>query len=376
MRISLSQTKDLIIEAAKEWADDKSTRLGAALAYYTIFSLAPLLLIALALAGFFLGDEAAYGVLTDQLGRFVGPEGAKAIETMIQNAGENRGTGILATVISSLLLLFGASRVFVQLKDSLNTIWDVPPRKIEGGFKGFIKTRFLSIGFVLGVGFLLLVSLVISTILSAVGNYVDGFVALGPLLQVLNLLLSLAVITALFAMIFKFLPDIDLPWKDVWLGAAVTAVLFVIGKFALSLYLGRSSMSSTYGAAGSFVVLLVWIYYSAQILFYGAELTQVYSRTYGHCRGRVKRTEKEKSGHYPEREKKRYPYEGSTTRSPGLPLNVNTPTAHLPGEEPSARADATAGGLERANPVGKAIGKTAGTAIAAQAAAKGMKKQE
>jgi membrane protein len=373
VRISFKQTKDLIMEAAREWSDDKASRLGAALAYYTVFSIAPLLVITLAVVGFFLGDEAAYGGITDQLDEFMGPKGAEAIEGMIQNASQERSAGIFATVISTALLLFGASGVFVQLKDALNTVWDVPPKKIEGGIKAFIKNRFLSFGFVLGVGFLLLVSLVISTIISGIGNYMSGAVPMGPLLQVVNLAISLGVITVLFAMIFKFLPDVELPWKDVWLGAAVTALLFTIGKFALGQYLGRSSMSSTYGAAGSFVVLLVWIYYSAQIAFFGAELTQVYSRTYGSCKGRVKRTEKEKSGHFPDREKKHFPFEGSPDHSPGLPHSTGAETAHIPGEEPGASADAQASGMEKANPVGKAIGKAAGIAVATQAAASGLK---
>jgi membrane protein len=183
--------------------------------------------------------------------------------------------------------------VVVQLKEALNTVWDVPEKK-SGGVLGFIKTRVVSFAFVLGVGFILLVSLLLSTFLSAAGKFLGGIVPMPQLLEAINFVVSLGVITVLLAMIYKFLPDIKLPWKDVWLGAATTAVLFTIGKFALGLYLGRSSVASMYGAAGSIIVVLVWVYYSAQILFFGAELTQVYSRTYGSWKGTVKRTQREK----------------------------------------------------------------------------------
>lgn len=303
-----SEIKDLLIQAGKEWSEDKAPRLGAALAYYTVFSLAPLLVIAIAIVGFFLGDEAARGGIQDEISTVMGPQGAEAVQTMIANAGEERGTGILATIFSTALLLFGASGVVVQLKDALNTVWDVPEKQTSG-IKNFIKDRFLSFAFVLGVGFLLLVSLILSTILSAAGSWLQGLVPIPWLLQILNFVVSLAVVTVLFAMIYKFLPDIDLPWKDVWLGAAITALLFAIGKWALGLYLGRSSVESTYGAAGSLVVLLIWVYYSAQIVFFGAEFTQVYSRKYGAWKGTVKRTQRSRdtNGQIPPTNKKLTP---------------------------------------------------------------------
>lgn len=291
--MTFATAKDLIIHAAKEWVEDKASRLGAALAYYTIFSIAPLLVIAIAVVAFFLGDSAAQGGVSQEISKMVGPKAADVIQTMIANAGEQKSSGIFATVISVALLLFGASGVVVQLKETLNIIWDVP-EKSGGGIWGFIMTRVLSFAFVLGVGFLLLVSLILSTVLSAAGKYLDNVVPMAPLMQVINIVVSLGVVTVLFAMIFKFLPDIKLPWKDVWLGAITTAVLFTIGKFVLGLYLGRSSVTSAYGAAGSLVVVLLWVYYSAQILFFGAELTQVYSRKLGSCKGMTKRTQREK----------------------------------------------------------------------------------
>lgn len=294
--LGFSEIKTVVVQSVKEWIDDKAPRLGAALAYYTIFSIAPLLVISIAIVGFVLGEDAARGGIADELSTMVGPQAAEAIQTMVANAGKEKGSGIWASIFSTALLLFGASNVVVQLKESLNAVWDVPD-KVSSGIMGFIKTRFLSFGFVLGVGFLLLVSLVLSTVLSAAGKFLGNALPMAPLLQVLNIVLSLGVITVLFAMIFKFLPDVKLPWRDVWLGAAITAVLFTLGKYALGLYLARSSVASAYGAAGSLVVILVWVYYSAQICFFGAEVTQVYSRTYGAWKGTHKRTQKEKLTH-------------------------------------------------------------------------------
>jgi len=289
-------TKDMLIQAAKEWSEDKAPRLGAALAYYTIFSIAPLLVIAIAIVGFVLGKEAAEGGISQELSTIVGAKAAEGIQSTIASAGQHKGSGIWATILSTALLLFGASNVVVQLKESLNAVWDVP-NKESSGIWGFIRTRILSFAFVLGVGFLLLVSLLLSTFLAAAGKYMNGLLPMSWVLQLLNLVISLGVITVLFAMIFKFLPDVKLPWHDVWLGAFITAVLFTIGKVALGLYLGRSSVASAYGAAGSLIVVLVWVYYSAQILFFGAELTQVYSRKEGAWKGTVKRSQKAKLDH-------------------------------------------------------------------------------
>lgn len=271
----------LLKETAAEWQEDKVPVLAAALSYYTVFSLAPLLLIAIAIAGAVFGEEAARGEVVKQIQGLVGQDGAEAIQSMIQNAQKPESGGAIATVIGIVTLLFGASGVFGQLQDALNTIWEVKP-KPNGGWKSFLQSRFLSFGMVLVVGFLLLVSLMLSAGLTAVGtffgNVIPGFVALS---QVLNFVISFAVVTVLFASIYKVLPDVEIPWRNLWIGSAITALLFNFGKFLIGLYLGNSSIGSTYGAAGSLVVILIWVFYSAQILLIGAEFTQVYSKYRG-----------------------------------------------------------------------------------------------
>jgi membrane protein len=268
-------------QAAADWSEDKASRLAAALAYYTIFSIAPLLLIAIAVAGMVFGEEAARGQIVGQIQELIGPQGAEAIQGMIANAGQNKGQGTVATLIGIALLLFGASGVFAALQDSLNTIWEVAP-KPDQGIWATIRTRFLSFGMVLGIGFLLLVSLLLSAALTGAAKMVSGYIANNEaLLQVLNLGVSFVVITLLFAALYKYLPDAKIRWKDVWIGAIVTSLLFGLGKYLIGLYLGHSSTSSTFGAAGSLVVLLIWVYYSAQIFFFGAEFTQAYANRYG-----------------------------------------------------------------------------------------------
>jgi membrane protein len=270
----------MLKQAFSDWNEDNAPRMGAALAYYTIFSIAPLLLIAIGIAGLVFGAEAAQGRIVEQLDGLVGRSGAEAVQTMLQNAHKPE-SGLVATVIGAITLLLGASGVFTELRAALNAVWNVPaPRK--GGIMKALKDRFASFAMILVVGFLLLVSLLLSAGLSAFGKYVGGFMpGTVVLLQVLNVVVSLAVITALFAMIYKLLPDTRIEWRDVWVGAAITSALFVVGKFAIGLYLGRSSVASTYGAAGSVVVLLVWVYYAAQILFFGAELSHVYAVRHG-----------------------------------------------------------------------------------------------
>lgn len=267
-------------ETVKSWSQDKAPRLAAALAYYTMFSIAPLVLIAIAIAGFVLGDEAAAGGITSQIQHVVGPQAAQGIEGMVQSAG-NKGHGILATVVGLLTLLLGAAGVFGQLKDALNTIWGVEPKPGQGLW-GFLKDRFLSLTMVLGVGFLLLVSLVLSTASAGFSRFLGGMLPGAAWLPVvLDLVISTGVITLLFALIFKVLPDAEVQWRDVWIGAFLTAVLFAVGKFLLGLYLSRPQVASAYGAAGSLVVLLLWVYYAAQILFFGAEFTKVYAAKCG-----------------------------------------------------------------------------------------------
>ena len=270
----------MLKESFKEWKDDDALSLGAALAYYTIFSLAPMLLIAISVAGLVFGREAAQGELVGQMRGLVGQQGAEAIQTMIANAGK-QGSGVLGTIIGIVTILFGATGVFAQLQSSLNKIWNVEAKPGKGIWS-FLRTRILSFGMVLGIGFLLLVSLAVSAAIAALDTYATGiFPGAEVLIGIVSAIFGLAVITVLFAMMFRYLPDVKIAWKDVWIGAAVTAVLFVIGKVLIGLYLGNSSVASTYGAAGSLVILLLWIYYSTQILFFGAEITQVYATRYG-----------------------------------------------------------------------------------------------
>lgn len=270
----------LIRETYAECKNDNVPLHAAALAYYTIFSLAPLLLIAIAVAGAAFGEEAARGELVRQIQGLVGKEGAVAIQAMIENASRPESGGMLATVIGFFLLMLGASGVFGQLQMALNTMWNAKPIPMPGrGFSNFLITRFLSFAMILVIGFLLLVSLLLSSLLVVAGGSLNRLMPGLPVLgQGLNLLISLGVITVLFASIYKYLPDACVPWRDLWVGAAVTSVLFNIGKAAIGFYIGISSFSSTYGAAGSLVIVLIWIFYSAQTLLIGAEFTQVYSR--------------------------------------------------------------------------------------------------
>jgi membrane protein len=270
----------LLRQTFAEWSEDKAPQLGASLAFYSALSIAPLLVIALSVAAFFLDEQEARGRVLEEFQGLVGNEGGKSIEDMIDSASEP-SVGIVATILSIVTLLFGASGVFGQLQDALNTIWEVKP-KSGRGVLGFIRDRFLSFAMVLGVAFLLLVSLLLTTAIAAIGLSADRLPeSLHWLAQFFNFTVAFVIIAALFAMIFKLLPDVKMAWSDVWLGAVLTAVLFTVGKFAIGLYLGHSAMASSYGVAGSFVVLLVWTYYSSQILFFGAELTQVYANTYG-----------------------------------------------------------------------------------------------
>lgn len=270
----------LLKETFAEWNTDKASRLAAALAYYTIFSLAPLLIIAIAIAGAVFGEEAAKGEIVEQLQGLVGREGAQFIQIAIENASKpNQGT--IASIISVVVLLFGASGLFAQLQDALNTIWEVQP-KPGRGLVGMLRDRFLSFLMVLGVGFLLILSLVISAALTAFVNYFGHLLpGIGFLLQFANFIISFAITTVLFGLIYKVLPDVEITWSDVWIGAMITSLLFSFGRFLLGMYLGNSSFGSTYGAAGSVVILLAWVNYAAQILFFGAEFTQVYARRYG-----------------------------------------------------------------------------------------------
>jgi membrane protein len=274
----LNEFWSLLKETANDWLDDKAPRLGAALAYYTVFSLAPLLVIATAVAGLVFGPAAAEKQIGHEIEGLVGPDGGRAVQSMVEHANKP-GEGIVAGVLGVVMLLVGATGLFGELQDSLNTIWGVQPRPGRGVW-GFVKDRFLSFAMVLVIAFLLLVSLILSAALSAMTHMLSHwqFFCVG---FSFNEVVSLVVTTLLFAVIFRFLPDAKIAWRDVWLGAAVTAVLFEVGKFLIGLYLGRSGIASAYGAAGSLAVLLIWLYYSAQIFLFGAELTKVYANRYG-----------------------------------------------------------------------------------------------
>jgi membrane protein len=260
----------------EKWSRDNVPQLGASLAFYTALSIAPLLMISLAVGAAVFGDQAARGEVANQMRSMVGDQGAEAVEGMIANA-KKPASGAVATTLGVVTLLLGASGVFSELQKSLNKIWEVEAKQGQGILR-IIRERFFSFVMVLGVAFLLLVSLVLSAALGALGKYFSNLPeSVSWLSQILNFLVSFVVITLLFAMMFKILPDAQIAWRQVWLGAALTALLFTMGKFLIGLYLGRSSMASSYGVAGSFVVLLVWVYYSSQILYLGAEMTKVYA---------------------------------------------------------------------------------------------------
>jgi membrane protein len=268
-------------EVVAEWQRDAALSLGAALAYYTLFAMAPLLVLVIAIAGLALGRAAAQGEIVAQMAGLMGPDGARMVEDMIVRA-SRPASGITATVASLGTMALGASGVFGQLQSALNQIFDAPPPPGGDGLRGIMRRRLAHFGMIVAIGFLLLVSLVLSAALAAVHEWLAARMpVVAVALPVLNFVVSFAVVTGLFALIYKVLPDVRLAWRDVWLGAAGTALLFTIGKSVIGLYLGRAGTTSVYGAAGSLVLVLLWIYYSSQILFLGAEFTDVYSRRYG-----------------------------------------------------------------------------------------------
>jgi membrane protein len=267
--------------AFEEWSFDQAFQHAAALGFYTLFSMAPILIIAVAVAGFVLGPEAARGELRDQLEDMIGRESAEVVESAIAASDPER-VGLFRTLIGFVILIVGATTVFHQLQRSLNQIWRVVAKPSRSGILTFIKVRVLSLALVLTIGFLLLVSLVFSTALAAVINYAEHRVAVPrALLTSADVLISLIVFTVLFGLIFKVLPDVHLRWRDVWKGAFLTAILFTIGRYVISLYLTIAGPASTYGAAGSLVAVIFWVYYSGLILLFGAEFTKVYVRSRG-----------------------------------------------------------------------------------------------
>jgi membrane protein len=270
----------LLRDAAVNWWNDRAMSLGASIAYYTIFSLAPMLLAVIAVAGLAFGHEAAQGALFQQMEGLLGPKAAEAIRNMLASA-RNIGSGIVGTLVGATMFLVLVTGALVEIQDSLNIIFKAKPQA-RSGLLTFLRTRLMSFALLLALGFLLLVSLVVDAGLAAVGDYLAGaFPGARALLHVVNFLVSLGVTTALFALMYRLLPDVDLAWRDVLVGGCVTALLFAVGKFAIGFYLGKSDLDSTYGAAASVITILLWIYYSAQILLFGAEFTRAWAAAHG-----------------------------------------------------------------------------------------------
>ena len=278
--VNFKSVWSLIKETASRWSDINAPRLGAALAFYTMLSVAPLTVVCIGIAGMVFGQQAAQGQIMLQLQGLIGVEGARTIQDLVRHASKP-ASGIVATGVGILLLLFGASGVFGELRDSLNTVWGVKSTS-SSGLAGMVKYRFVSFAMVLGVGFLLLVSLLLSAGIAAAGTFVGGYLPVSEaVLHVANVVFSFAAVTVLFALLYKVVPDVQIEWSDVWIGAAVTSLLFSLGKTLIGLYLGKASIGSTYGAAGSLVVFIVWVYYSAQIFFLGAEFTRAFADRHG-----------------------------------------------------------------------------------------------
>jgi membrane protein len=269
----------LMRDAADGWMTHRASSTGAALAFYTIFSLAPVLIISIAIAGFFFGQAAARGEIVDQIHDLVGPQGAQLVQSVLQNASRPEA-GLVATIFSIVTLILGANTALAELKAGLDQIWDVPPER-RTGFWYAVRTRLLSVGLILVLGFLMLVSLAISAALAALEKLSRGEMFINTILGWVNSLFAFVLVAALFGTIYKVLPSVKIAWRDVTIGSLVTALLFTAGKFAIGVYLGNSGVASTYGAAGSVVLILIWVYYSAQILLYGAEFTRAFAYRYG-----------------------------------------------------------------------------------------------
>ncbi len=267
--------------SVQAWIDDYAPSMGAAISYYTVFSIAPLMIIVIAVAGFVWGREAVQGEIVAQLSGLIGQEGATGIQALIESA-DKPAKGLVATAISIVVLVIGATTVFAELQSALDRIWKAPHAPQVSGIWATLRSRLLSLGFILGLGFLLLVSLVSSAAIAALGGWASHVLpGWETVLQVMNTALSLGIATLLFAMIYKIMPQVKVGWRDVWVGAGVTALLFEVGKLLIGLYIGKSSVTSSFAAAGSLVVLLVWVYYSAQIFLLGAEFTWAYANAHG-----------------------------------------------------------------------------------------------
>jgi membrane protein len=263
-------------ETFAKWSEHQAPRLGASVAFYSLLSFAPLLVLIATMTALVFDRNTTQNALIDQARQMIGDRGADTVKSLLANA-QKPSSGIFASVVAFVTLLFGASGVFSELRDALNTIWDAQPKE-QSGWRAMLKQKLFSFGMVLSVGFLLLVSLILSAGLAVVGKFFGQLVPVPvPILEAANFVVSLAVITLLFALLFKYVPARSIPWRDVWIGAVLTALLFTTGKFLLGLYLGKAAVGSAYGAAGSLVAVIVWVYYSAQIFFFGAEFTRVYA---------------------------------------------------------------------------------------------------
>ncbi|VTU38274.1 YihY/virulence factor BrkB family protein [Variovorax sp. RA8] len=283
--MNLKHLYALCRQSVSAWVDDYAPSMGAAISYYTIFSLTPLLVIVIAIAGALFGREAAQGRIVEQISGLVGREGATAVEAMLRSVSEP-DKGLIAGLISAVVLLVGATTVFAELQSALDRIWHVPEREKPSGLWAVLRARLLSFGLILGLAFLLMVSLVVSAGLSAFGNWFGGLLpGWEVLLHALNMLISLGIVTLLFAMIYKLMPTARIAWRDVWIGALVTAVLFELGKLGIGLYLGKSGVNESFAAAGSLVLLVAWVYYAVQIFLLGAEFTKVYANSQGSTSG-------------------------------------------------------------------------------------------
>jgi membrane protein len=272
----------IVKDTFKDFSDDKCMQMAAALSYYTVFSLPPLLLIILAIVGFFVDPADAQGRFMDQLTGLVGPQGGEAMRTMVEQANHPKG-GVMA-IVGIIALILGATGAFTQLQEALNTAWEVKPDPNQGGVKKMLMKRFLSFGMILVIAFMLLVSFVLAALVSAFGDLLNNYLgsSAGELIgQIVQIVIGLLVTWLLFAMMFKVLPDAKIEWKDVWVGGFVTAVLFTIGRFLIGLYLGKSQSANAFGAAAALAIIFVWIYYAANILFLGAEFTQVWVKKHG-----------------------------------------------------------------------------------------------
>lgn len=276
----LREYAEVAVATVTEWIDDRASSKGAALAFYTLFSIAPILVLAIALAGYFFGAEAAEGELVTQLRGLIGQDGAEAVQAMIA-AAQDKESGLLSTLVATVLLIIGATTVFAELKISLDELWEVRA-EAESGLLAMIRTRLLSFGIVLVLGFLLMVSLVVSAVLGVLQNYIGSLWGFSTqLFCVISWLFSFFVIAFLFAVIYKMLPSIPLSWRDVWIGSLATAGLFILGKSLIGIYLGNSEVTSSFGAAGSVIALMLWVYYSTQVFFLGAEFTRIYAQRFG-----------------------------------------------------------------------------------------------